>query len=71
MGRTIAILTGGMLIAAAILVTNHWQIEPDQRTATVFRLNRWTGAVDMCALDAKSFASPNSLAGAKLACEYR
>jgi hypothetical protein len=54
MGR-IAIIIGGGLIAVAILITNHWEIGGNPALDVTFRLNRWTGAVEICSIDAKSF----------------
>ena len=44
MNQQMATIIAGALIAAAIALTNHW--EPVQNGAL---LNRWTGAVYMCA----------------------
>jgi hypothetical protein len=71
MGTPISIIVGAVvgavLIAAAILVVNHWQLVFDGPTA--LRLNRWTGDVEVCALDPKSVRPESgSLAGAKFEC---
>jgi hypothetical protein len=68
MGRSIAIVVGAGLIAAAILVTNHWTINTtsDGLTAAA-RLNRWTGAIELCAVDVSTL-SGSDVRGAKLEC---
>jgi hypothetical protein len=41
----------GVLIAAAIMLTNHWALVVDPDTSgptTALRLNRWTGTVVIC-----------------------
>jgi len=71
MGKPIAIVVGSALIAAAILITNHWQLQRAANDATgAIRLNRWTGKVEICVIEAKSIhpSDINSLAGARLAC---
>jgi hypothetical protein len=72
MGNPIATVIGGALIAAAILITNHWELGGNPNLELTLRLNRWNGAVEICSVDAKSFpGNPNSLVGATLACERR
>jgi len=44
MSNQVAIIIAGALIAAAIMVTNHWQIVSP---ATV-KLDRWTGDAYLC-----------------------
>jgi len=67
MGVPVSIIIGAILIAAAILVTNHWQIE--YSSAVVARLNRWTGSIELCALDPRSVgAGATSLSGAQMKC---
>jgi len=71
MGTPAAIIVGAAIIAAAVLVTNHWQVMPGgyQGVAPmVFRFNRWTGLVDMCVVDPDTMHNPNSFAGAQLTC---
>lgn len=48
----ISILMAGCLVAAATFVTNHWQISAADRY--VYRLDRWTGAVTTCSMNAES-----------------
>ena len=70
MGTRIAIIVGAALIAAAILLTNHWQMQPAGGGTDALRLNRWTGTIDLCMLDPKSIKEgASSLAGVQLACE--
>lgn len=54
-----ALLIGFSLLAAAILVTNHWQI--GAAPGAVVRLNRWTGAVVAC--NARDERLTNSMGG--------
>ena len=63
--QEIAIVAGCALIAASILVTNRWQIaaagygyngEPQgTEREFVYRLDRWTGKVDVCDQDIERF----------------
>jgi hypothetical protein len=72
MGTTpLAILTGAAAIAVAILVINHWQVMPSGYQGTVpfvYRLNRWTGVVDVCTVDPNTMRNPNSFEGAQFSC---
>ena len=67
MGTPASIIIGAVLIAAAMLVANHWQLQAVD-ASTALRLNRWTGDVEICFLDNKSVPESGSLAGAKLEC---
>jgi hypothetical protein len=68
MGTPASIIIGAVLIAAAMLVVNHWQLQAVD-TSTALRLNRWTGDVEICFFDNKSVRPESgSLAGAKLEC---
>jgi hypothetical protein len=68
MGRNIAIVIGAALIAASILVTNHWSINTMSTALTAAaRLNRWTGEIELCSVDVKTI-SGSDVAGAKLEC---
>lgn len=63
MKAALAILVGCALIAASILFIGHWQISaigfgyaaPDNPgsndTETVYRLDRWTGRIEICSLN--------------------
>jgi hypothetical protein len=42
-----AIIIAGGLIAAAIMLTNHWALHTAGDTP-VLRLNRWTGSIVAC-----------------------
>jgi hypothetical protein len=66
MWTPISIIVGAVLIAAAMLIVNHWQLQVID-TASALRLNRWTGDVEIF-LDNKSVPEGGSLAGAKLEC---
>jgi hypothetical protein len=72
MAQSIAIVIGAGLIALAILVTNHWAIMPggSNSIAATIRLNRWTGAIDVCSISAKSPSGSNT-AGLQLTCEVQ
>jgi hypothetical protein len=54
-GNPITIVAGAALIALAILVTNHWQLQSPGSSGgdipAFLRLNRWTGTVDTCLVD--------------------
>ena len=69
MGQSIAIVVAGAMIAAAILVTNHWTLHTGASDfTTAVRLNKWTGAIDICFLNPNSLAGAKTLAGGKLEC---
>jgi len=69
MDRSVAIIAGAILIAAAILITNHWQFAiSSSGYGVALRLNRWTGTISICVVDAGSAKDP-SLTGAVLACD--
>jgi hypothetical protein len=72
MGQNIAVAVGAGLIAMAIMVTNHWAIIPGGQNslAATIRLNRWTGPIDVCSLDARSVAGSNA-SGLRLTCEVQ
>jgi hypothetical protein len=72
MGQIIAIVVGAGLIALAILVTNHWTVIPGgpNSIAATIRLNRWTGSIDVCSLNAKSATGSNP-SGLQLTCEVQ
>jgi hypothetical protein len=71
MGIPIAIVAGAAMIAAAILVTNHWQIVRTQESLVALRLNRWTGLVEVCMFDLDTQRDPKSLAGVELVCRAK
>lgn len=63
-----AIVVAGVLVAASILLTDHWQISAigygrtgDYASESVYRLNRWSGAIEHCVLvaDAGLPKTPN------------
>jgi hypothetical protein len=72
MGQNISVVVGAGLIAMAIMVTNHWAIIPGGQNsiAATIRLNRWTGSIDVCSLDAKSVSGSNA-SGLQLTCEVQ
>jgi hypothetical protein len=72
MGQIIAIVVGAGLIAGAILITNHWAIMPGgaNSIAATVRLNRWTGSIDVCSINAKSPTGSNP-AGLQLTCDVQ
>jgi hypothetical protein len=58
-----AILAAGAMIAAAIALTNRWTIvETQSGIMSMIRLDRWTGALTICALDAGPSQAPPSRA---------
>jgi hypothetical protein len=64
--QSIAIFVAGVMIAAAILLTNHWSvIQGDYATGRMLLLNRWTGSFGFCTTDTRS---PVELAPGKLRC---
>jgi hypothetical protein len=68
-----AIVISSALIAAAIVLTNHWEIQvvSDKEAITVLRLNKWTGIIEHCEADLASFRigmQKKSLAGARFTC---
>jgi hypothetical protein len=69
MRTPLAIVAAGLIVAVAILIVERWQLFVPQPTAPgIVRLDRWTGAIDMCAMDAKTIKGDN-IAGAKITCE--
>ena len=71
-----AVIVGALMIALAILMTNHWEVMPRPQAITlqstpptVYRLNRWTGFIDMCEVDPSTMRNPNSFVGAELTCK--
>jgi hypothetical protein len=48
MGSSVAIVISGALIALAVLITNHWQLQAlGSGDVEFLRLNRWAGTVDV------------------------
>jgi hypothetical protein len=69
MKTPIAIAAGAVLIALAILITNHWQFAiSSSGYGVALRLNRWTGTISICVVDPNSAKDP-SLTGAQLLCD--
>jgi hypothetical protein len=68
--QSAAIIIAGALLAAAVTMTNHWQIvvAPAQNAPNpqVYRLDRWTGRVSSCSV-INQFAHLD--AGVDLPCE--
>ena len=76
MSTPAAVIVGALMIALAILMTNHWEVMPRPQAITlqsppptVYRLNRWTGFIDMCEVDTSTMRNPNSFVGAELTCK--
>lgn len=46
MGRNLAIILAGALIAFAVALTGRWQVSA--APGGLYRLDRWTGAVSAC-----------------------
>jgi hypothetical protein len=75
----LAVLFAGLLIAASIVFVGRWQISaigygygggegtPDTDTQVVYRLDRWTGRIEICKLtDGNDQKRPPSSIGGKL-----
>ena len=63
-----AIIAGAVVIALAILISNHWQFAiSSSGYGVALRLNRWTGTISICVVDPNA-AKDVSLTGAQLAC---
>jgi hypothetical protein len=74
MGTPVTIILGAILIAVAIAGTNRWQIvagPQEGRFRTIFRMDRLTGRVQVCSIDADTLQFERSLAGAKFKCEVK
>ena len=71
MPSSTAIIIGGGLVALAILFTNHWQIMQGSQGFSVYRLNRWTGTIDVCMPDPATMKNPNSFIGAEFICKAK
>jgi hypothetical protein len=65
MNTPIATIVAGVLIAAAILIAGRWEVVLNNNL-TVMRLDRWTGAITMCAPDLNDSAQTQS--GYKFSC---
>jgi hypothetical protein len=48
MAQSIAIVFAGILIAFAIVLTQHWQLQTNVAASGLGKLNRWTGEVSYC-----------------------
>jgi hypothetical protein len=70
MGTPIAIIVGAALVAAAICITGHWQMQTTNEggISMVMRLNRWTGTIEICLLDSTTIPR-DTIAGTQLACK--
>jgi hypothetical protein len=69
MGQSFAIVVAGAMIATSLLITNHWTLYAGASDfTTAVRLNRWTGAIDICFLNTNSLAGAKTLEGARLEC---
>jgi hypothetical protein len=49
--QAIAIFVAGVMIAAAILLTNHWSTIHYDPVTGVLLLNHWTGSITLCSAD--------------------
>lgn len=66
----VAILISGLVIAAAIVFTNHWQMGPGVMSGTAVRMDRWTGNVRVCSvIPGQRPTLGRGYAGLKLSCE--
>lgn len=52
-GGAAAIVVAALLVAGAILLMGRWQIvaSPNTDAAAVYRLDRWTGHVELCGVN--------------------
>ena len=73
MGTGPSIILAGALIAASILLTNHWELtNSPMGIEGVGRLNRWTGTIEVCAIDvatARTKVRGNDVRGVQLTCD--
>jgi len=60
-------IVAAAIIAASILISHHFDIVAQAGGAAI-RLNRWTGAVDVCTLEVTPSAS-GDVRGSQLRCE--
>ncbi|HEX4158837.1 MAG TPA: hypothetical protein VHY79_10200 [Rhizomicrobium sp.] len=49
---TVAILVGAAAISGSILFIGRWEISGGDNSTTIIRLDRWTGKIDACMVDA-------------------
>jgi hypothetical protein len=59
-----SIALGLVTIAAAILITHHWDVV--NTTTAVLRFNRWTGELQICRIDADYVTA--HVSGTRLEC---
>jgi hypothetical protein len=63
-----AIVAGAALIAASILIVGRWEaILGAQNIASLVQLDRWTGSMRLCRIDASSVRN-GDLAGMRYVC---
>jgi hypothetical protein len=65
--RDAAIVVAGGLVALAIMLTNHWTISTQNNIVSAARLNRWTGEIELCAVN-PSTLSGSDIRGGKVEC---
>jgi hypothetical protein len=64
-----AVLIGSALIAASVVVTNHWEVVAmNGDPVMVGRLNRWTGSLELCVSDLSTVKGANVLRGVRMVC---
>jgi hypothetical protein len=62
MKLVLAVLAGSLVIAASILFIGRWEISAiPGDTFTVYRLDRWNGAIDHCAADTGGYTSASDI----------
>lgn len=66
----LAVIGAAGFIALAYLAANHWQAVHAEQ-GYVYRLNRWTGAMDVCAIDPSTVKARSSFVGAKFICQAK
>jgi hypothetical protein len=68
--RCIGITASVVIAGVLILISNHWVIiAPQPGGLGIVRLNRWTGSIDICAIDGNTIKG-GSVNGAQLTCKY-
>ena len=65
--KAVAILLAGVMIAGAILFTFRWEISAGSQG--VYRLDRWSGVVTVCAASLDSINRQARFEAAQLLCE--
>jgi hypothetical protein len=68
MSNAWATIAAGLIIGAAILLVGRWHaFAPQTGGLGIVRLDRWTGEMDVCAIDPATLKG-STVAGARLTC---